>query len=222
VPIPTDVPFPVAALIGCAVTTGVGAVTNTARVRPGDTSVVLGCGGVGQSILLGLGLVGADTIIAVDLSDERLALAREFGAAHTLRGDDPDLNDHIHAITGGGADHAFEAIGAPATIEMLPRLIGRGGQAVVVGMTPEGVRVDFDPFDLADQGKRILGCNYGSSVPSVDFPRLAHLYASGRLPLDRLVGRTVALDAVNEALEGLRRAVGLRTVITQTIPCPNV
>ena len=222
VPIPTDLPFPVAALIGCAVTTGVGAVTNTARVRPGDTSVVLGCGGVGQSILLGLGLVGADTVIAVDLSDERLALAREFGAAHTLRGDDPDLSDHIHAITGGGADHAFEAIGAPATIEMLPRLIGRGGQAVVVGMTPEGVRVDFDPFDLADQGKRILGCNYGSSVPSVDFPRLAHLYASGRLPLDRLVGRTVALDAVNEALEGLRRAVGLRTVITQTIPCPNV
>jgi S-(hydroxymethyl)glutathione dehydrogenase/alcohol dehydrogenase len=222
VPIPTDVPFPVAALIGCAVTTGVGAVTNTARVRPGDTAVLLGCGGVGQSILLGLGLVGADTIIAVDLSDERLALAREFGAAHTFRGDDPDLSDHIHAITGGGAEHAFEAIGAPATIEMLPRLIGRGGQAVVVGMTPEGIRVEFDPFDLADQGKRILGCNYGSSVPSVDFPRLARLYASGRLPLGRLIGRTVALDTVNEALEGLQRAVGLRTVITQTIPCPNV
>ena len=222
VPIPEDVPFPVAALIGCAVTTGVGAVTNTARVRPGDSAVVLGCGGVGQAILLGLSLVGANTIIAVDLSDERLALAREFGAAHTLRGDDPDLGDHIQAITGGGADHAFEAIGAPATIEMLPRLIGRGGQAVVVGMPAEGVQVAFDPFDLADQGKRIVGCNYGSSVPSVDFPRLARLYASGQLPLDRLVGRTVALDAVNEALEELRRAVGLRTVITQPIPCPNV
>jgi S-(hydroxymethyl)glutathione dehydrogenase/alcohol dehydrogenase len=218
VPIANDVAFPVAALIGCAVTTGVGAVVNTAHVRPGDTAVVLGCGGVGQAVVLGLGLVGAGATIAVDLSNERLAVAREFGAAHTLRGDDPDLSDHIRAITGGGADHAFEAIGAPATIEMLPRLIGRGGQAVVVGMPAEGVRVAFDPFELADQGKRILGCNYGSSVPSVDFPRLARLYASGRLQLDRLVGRTVALDAVNEALEDLQRAVGLRTVITQAIP----
>jgi S-(hydroxymethyl)glutathione dehydrogenase / alcohol dehydrogenase len=221
VSISRDVPFPVAALIGCAVTTGVGAVINTARVRPGDTAVVLGCGGVGQAILLGLKLVGANTIITVDLSDERLALAGELGATHLLRGDDPDLAWHIRAITGGGADHAFEAIGSPETLELLPQLIGRGGQAVVVGMPPEGVRVVFDPFDLADQGKRILGCNYGSSVPSVDFPRLARLYTSGRLPLDRLVGRTIALDAVDGALDDLRQAVGLRTVITQTTPYPD-
>jgi S-(hydroxymethyl)glutathione dehydrogenase/alcohol dehydrogenase len=218
VSISRDIPFPVAALIGCAVSTGVGAVINTARVRPGDTAVVLGCGGVGQAILLGLNLVGANTIIAVDLSDERLALAGELGATHLLRGDDPDLAGHIRVITGGGADHAFEAIGSPVTIELLPQLVGRGGQAVVVGMPAEGVLVAFDPFDLADQGKRILGCNYGSSVPSVDFPRLARLYASGRLPLDRLVGRTIALDGVDEALEDLRRAVGLRTVITQATP----
>jgi len=221
VSISRDVPFPVAALIGCAVTTGVGAVINTARVRPGDTAIVLGCGGVGQAILLGLNLVGANTIIAVDLSDERLALAGELGATHLLRGDDPDLAGHIRVITGGGVDHAFEAIGSPVTIELLPQLVGRGGQAVVVGMPAEGVLVAFDPFDLADQGKRILGCNYGSSVPSVDFPRLARLYASGRLPLDRLVGRTIALDDVDEALEDLRRAVGLRTVITQTNSYPD-
>ena len=221
VSISRDIPFPVAALIGCAVTTGVGAVINTARVRPGDTAVVLGCGGVGQAILLGLNLVGANTIIAVDLSDERLALAGELGATHLLRGDDPDLAGHIRVITGGGADHAFEAIGSPVTIELLPQLVGRGGQAVVVGMPAEGVLVSFDPFDLADQGKRILGCNYGSSVPSVDFPRLARLYASGRLPLDRLVGRTIALDGVDEALEDLRRAVGLRTVIIQATPYPD-
>jgi S-(hydroxymethyl)glutathione dehydrogenase / alcohol dehydrogenase len=221
VSISRDVPFPVAALIGCAVTTGVGAVINTARVRPGDTAVVLGCGGVGQAILLGLNLVGANAIIAVDLSDERLALAGELGATHLLRGDDPDLAGHIHVITGGGADHAFEAIGSPVTIELLPQLVGRGGQAVVVGMPGEGVLVAFDPFDLADQGKRILGCNYGSSVPSVDFPRLARLYTSGRLPLDRLVGRTIALDGVDEALEDLRRAVGLRTVIIQATPYPD-
>ncbi len=213
IPVGDDLPFPVAALIGCAVTTGVGAVVNTARARPGDSAVVVGCGGVGQAILLGLGLVGADPVIAVDLSDDRLALARELGATHALRGDDPDLGDHIRSITGGGADHAFEAIGRAATIEVLPSLVRRGGQAVIVGMPAEGVTVPLDPFDLADSGKSVLGCNYGSSVPSVDFPRLARLYASGRLPLDRLVGRTTTLDDVDGALEDLRRAAGLRTVI---------
>jgi S-(hydroxymethyl)glutathione dehydrogenase/alcohol dehydrogenase len=168
---------------------------------------------VGQAILLGLGLVGADPVIAVDLSDDRLALARELGATHALRGDDPDLGDHIRSITGGGADHAFEAIGRAATIEVLPSLVRRGGQAVIVGMPAEGVTVPLDPFDLADSGKSVLGCNYGSSVPSVDFPRLARLYASGRLPIDRLVGRTTTLDDVDEAVEDLRRAAGLRTVI---------
>lgn len=213
VPVPESVPFPVAALIGCAVTTGVGAVTNTARVRPGDSAVVLGCGGVGQAVVLGLGLSGAGVVIAVDLSDERLELARELGATHTLRGDDPDLVDQVRAMTGGGADHAFEAIGARSTIEALPALVGRGGQAVIVGMPAEGVRVALDPFDIADGGKRILGCNYGSSVPSVDFPRIARLYASGRLPLERLVGRTIGLDSVEEALDDLRRAAGLRTIV---------
>ena len=211
--IPDEVPFPVAALIGCAVTTGVGAVVNTARVRPGDSAVVIGCGGVGQAILLGLGLVGADPVVAVDLSEERLSRARELGATHALRGDDPDLGDHVRSITGDGADHAFEAIGKAATIEMLPSLVCRGGQAVIVGMPAEGVSVPLDPFDLADGGKRVLGCNYGSSVPSVDFPKLARLYASGRLPLDRLVGRTTTLDDIDGALDDLRRAVGLRTII---------
>lgn len=213
--VPDGVPFPVAALIGCAVTTGVGAAANTAAARPGDSAVVVGCGGVGQAILLGLGLVGADPVIAVDLSDERLALASELGAAHALRGDDPDLAEHVRAITGGGADHAFEAIGNPATIGMLPSLLCRGGQAVIVGMPAEGVTVPLDPFDLADGGKRVLGCNYGSSVPLVDFPKIARLYLSGRLPLDRLVGRTTTLDGVDGALEDLRRAAGLRTVIEQ-------
>ena len=215
VAIPEEVPFPVAALIGCAVTTGVGAVVNTAGVRPGDSAVVVGCGGVGQAILLGLGLVGADPVVAVDLSEERLALARELGATHALRGDDPDLADHVGVITGDGADHAFEAIGKAATIGMLPSLVCRGGQAVIVGMPAEGVTVPLDPFDLADGGKRVLGCNYGSSVPAVDFPKLARLYLSGHLPLDRLAGRTTTLDGVDDDLDDLRQAAGLRTVIEQ-------
>lgn len=211
--VPADLPFSVAALIGCAVTTGVGAVLHTAGVRAGESGVVIGAGGVGQAIILGLRLVGADPIVAVDLSEHRLALARELGATHTVSGDDPDLRRRVRELT-GGADHAFEAIGNPATIEVLPRLIGTGGNAVIVGMAAVGQRVSFDPFRLADQGKRILGCNYGSSVPAVDFPRMAALYRSGRLPLDRLVGATVGLEDTNHALSDLRRAVGLRTVIT--------
>jgi S-(hydroxymethyl)glutathione dehydrogenase/alcohol dehydrogenase len=214
---PADVPARVAALIGCAVTTGVGAVLNTASVRPGDSAVVVGCGGVGQAILLGLSLVGAGPIVAVDLSDERLAHARSLGATHLLRGDDPDLVAHVAAITGGGADHAFEAIGRPETITLLPSLVGRGGQAVLVGMPAEGVRASFDPFDLADAGKKVLGCNYGSSVPAVDFPRIAQLYRSGRLPLDALVGAERPLDELDEAFGDLRNAVGLRTILDLTI-----
>lgn len=216
VAVPADLPAGIAALIGCAVTTGVGAVLNTAEVRAGDSAVVVGCGGVGQSILLGLALVGADPIIAVDLSDERLAHARALGATHALRGDDPDLVAEIAAITDGGADHAFEAIGRAETITQLPSLIGRGGQAVLVGMPAEGVSARIDPFDLADAGKRVLGCNYGSSVPAVDFPRIARLYRSGRLPLDALIGTVRPLDELDAAFGDLRGAVGLRTILDLT------
>ncbi len=210
--VPDDLLFPVAALIGCVVTTGVGAVLNTAGVRAGESGVVIGCGGVGQAIVLGLRLVGADPIVAVDLSEERLAHVRELGATHTMRGDNPELASDIRRLT-GGADHAFEAIGLPQTIELLPRLIGPGGTAVVVGMPPVRATASFLPFDLAASGSRIVGSNYGSSVPAVDFPRLARLHLSGRLPLDSLVGRTRPLDEVNEALADLEGAVGLRTVI---------
>ena len=212
VPIPAGVPFGVAALIGCSVTTGVGAVLNTAGVRAGESAVVIGCGGVGQAILLGLALVGANPVVAVDLSEDRLAQARALGATVTFRGDDEDLVDRVRDAT-GGADHAFEAIGLPRTIEMLPALLGAGGTAVVVGMPAIEARATFSPFDLADQGKRILGCNYGSSVPGVDFPRIAALYLAGRLPLDRLIGRTRPLAEADEALADLTGAVGLRTIL---------
>jgi S-(hydroxymethyl)glutathione dehydrogenase/alcohol dehydrogenase len=207
------VPPAVAALIGCAVTTGVGAVLRTAAVRAGDGAVVVGCGGVGQAVLLGLGLAGADPVVAVDLSPERLDQARALGATHVLRGDDPDLVPHVAQITGGGADHAFEAVGRGATMELLPALVGRGGQGVLVGMPAAGTRIEVDPFDLADQGKRLVGCNYGSSVPAIDFPRLARLYLSGRLALDRLVGRRAGLHDADAALADLRDAVGLRTIL---------
>jgi S-(hydroxymethyl)glutathione dehydrogenase / alcohol dehydrogenase len=195
------VPAEVAALIGCSVATGIGAVLNTAAVKAGESAVVVGCGGVGQAIVLGLVLAGADPIVAVDLDAGRREQALALGATSAVD------------VAEGGFDHAFEAIGRAETLAALPGLVARGGRAVVVGMPAEGVRVAIDPFDLADQGKRILGCNYGSSVPSVDFPRLARLYLAGRLPLDRLVGGRRPLDEAQAALDDLRDAVGLRTVL---------
>ena len=196
------VPAEVAALIGCSVATGVGAVLNTAGVRPGESAVVVGCGGVGQAIILGLLLAGASPILAVDLSAERREQALALGAHAAVESAE------------GEFDHAFEAIGRGSTIEALPGLLARGGQGVLVGMPAEGVRASIDPFDLADQGKRLIGCNYGSSVPAVDFPRLAQLYLTGRRPLDQLVGRRRGLDEAGAALDDLRDAVGLRTVLT--------
>jgi S-(hydroxymethyl)glutathione dehydrogenase/alcohol dehydrogenase len=195
------VPAEVAALIGCSVATGVGAVLNTARVEAGETAVVVGCGGVGQAIVLGLALAGAREIVAVDLSEERRAQALALGATSAV------------AAAEGEFDHAFEAIGRADTLAALPGLLARGGQGVIVGMPAEGVRVAVDPFDLADQGKRLIGCNYGSSVPAVDFPRLADLYLAGRLPLDQLVGRRRRLEEAVGALHDLRDVVGLRTVL---------
>lgn len=207
-----ELPFEVGALLGCSVTTGVGAVVNTAKVPIGSTAVVIGCGGVGLSVIMGLKLVGAHPIVAVDLSPEKLGMARELGATVTLRGDEVDVAAYLQEHF-GGADFAFEAIGRVATIESLPSMLTAGGVAVLVGMTPVGARVSIDPFDLADRGKSILGCNYGSSVAKRDIPTLAALYLAGRLPLDRLIGRVRPLVEASVALDELRAGVGLRSIL---------
>jgi len=186
---------------------------NVLRPQPGQRIGFWGIGTVGLAGVMAARAADCENIVAVDLSEERLAHARTLGATDALRGDDPELAEHVVRLTGGGADHAFEAIGRAQTIELLPALVGRGGQAVLVGMPAAGVRASIDPLDLADQGKRILGCNYGSSVPAVDFPRLARLYARGRLPLDRLVGFRGGLGDADRALADLRDAVGLRAVL---------
>ncbi len=207
-----ELPFEVGALLGCAVTTGVGAAVNTAGVRPGETAVVIGCGGVGLATIMGLRLAGAGTIVAVDLSAERREAADRFGATVTLDGSQTDVaswcQEHL-----GGADYAFECVGSPRLIEQLPAMIGSGGAAIVVGMPPIGVKVPIDAFDLADQGKRILGCNYGSSVAAIDIPRLAGLFLEGRLPLDQLVGTRRPLAEVEAAFEDLKASIGLRGIL---------
>lgn len=207
-----ELPFEIGALLGCSVTTGIGAVVNTAAVPMGSSAVVIGCGGVGLSIILGLKLIGANPIIAVDVSDEKLAVAAELGATVLLRGDQVDVAQEVQDLF-GGVDFAFEAIGRVATIESLPAMLKAGGAAVLVGMTAIGARASIDPFDLADQGKRILGCNYGSSVARVDIPRLAGLYLAGRLPLEKLIGSTRPMSRAGEALDELQRGVGLRSIL---------
>jgi S-(hydroxymethyl)glutathione dehydrogenase/alcohol dehydrogenase len=212
VPIPKDVPFDVASLLGCSVATGVGAVVNDAKVVAGSSAVVVGAGGVGLSIIMGLQLVGANPIIAVDLGEDKLALAREFGATHTIV-PGGDLAEQISEITGGGADYAFEAIGRVETIESLPGLLAAGGSAVIVGLPPANAPVAIDALALAETGKRIIGSNYGSTVPGRDFPRLASLYLAGRLPVDRLITHRIPLEEVNEAFDAMRRGERARSVI---------
>ncbi|WP_440709343.1 alcohol dehydrogenase catalytic domain-containing protein [Herbiconiux sp. YIM B11900] len=214
--VPADLPFSVGALLGCSVTTGIGAVLNTAGVRAGESAAVVGCGGVGLSIIMGLALAGAGEIIAIDVSAEKLAVAERLGATTLIRA---DLADPVQTITDrfGGVDFAFEAIGRVPTIESLPAMLVPGGAAVLVGMTAIGARASIDPFTLADRGLRILGCNYGSSVARVDIPRYAALYTAGRLPLDQLIGQTRPVSEAGNALEDLRNGVGLRTVLVPEV-----
>ncbi|MCP3766268.1 alcohol dehydrogenase catalytic domain-containing protein [Streptomyces sp. MAR25Y5] len=212
VKVPEELPFGIGALLGCSITTGIGAVMNTARVRPGESAVVIGTGGVGLSVVMGLHLVGADPVVAVDLSPERLAVAKRFGATHTLDGAATDVAAWCQEEL-GGVDFAFEAIGSPAVIETLPAMLTSGGAAVLVGMAPSGATGSFDLFDLADQGKRILGCNYGSSIGEIDIPKLARLHLAGRLPLDDLIGATRPLSEARAAFEDLRSNTGVRTIL---------
>jgi len=205
----------IAALIGCAVTTGVGAAMDTARVRPGESVVVIGAGGVGVSVVMGAALAGASPILAIDTAPANLAVARAAGATHTVisTGDDEGLRAAILAIVPGGADHALEAIGLTRTIELAVELIRPGGTATLVGMTPQGERAGIDVYRFVEEGKRLLGSNYGSAVPAIAFPRIARLYAAGRLPLDLLVTERIELDGIEGALEAMRRRDGLRRVV---------
>lgn len=154
-----------------------------------------------------------ERIVAVDLSPERLAVAERFGATHTLDGAGTDVAAWCQEQL-GGVDYAFEAIGSPKVVETLPAMLTSGGAAVLVGMAPTGATGSFDLFDLADQGKRILGCNYGSSVGEIDIPKPARLYLAGRLPLDDLIGRTRPLRETAQAFDDLRSNTGVRTILT--------
>ena len=214
VPIRKEMPWPQAALIGCCVPTGVGAVTRCAQVEAGASVVVIGCGGVGLNVVQGARLAGASRIIACDLLENKLAFAREFGATHTLDAGRENVVERVRELTGGrGADYAFDAIGSEATTLQIVDAIRPGGTAVIVGMAAASVRAPIAPFPMAVQEKTLKGTMYGTVRPDVDFPWLVELYLQGRLEIDRLVSRTYTLDEINEGFAAMRGGQVARGVV---------
>jgi len=208
------VPADVAAVVGCAVTTGFGAATKTVRIAAGNTAVVIGLGGVGLSAVLGCAAQAAGLVVAVDVHDDKLAMAKRAGATHVINARETDPVTAIAELTKGrGADFAFEAIGLKATIEQAIAMLGSRGTAVLVGMPPEGVKFEADPTLVALMELSIVGSNYGSANPPIDFPRILALAQSGQLDLASLITARISLDSINDAFEAMKRGEGIRTVI---------
>ncbi|HEY6014845.1 MAG TPA: Zn-dependent alcohol dehydrogenase [Candidatus Limnocylindrales bacterium] len=216
IPLPEGVDPAVAALIGCCVSTGVGAVTKTAAVPAGASVAVIGLGGVGLSCVMGAVLAGAGRIVAIDRVPAKLDVARELGATDGLvaTGDPTATLQALRDLTDGGPDFVFEAIGRTATVELAIESLPVGGTAVLVGLTAFDARASVAAYPLVDGARRILGSNYGSADPAVDFPRYAALHLAGRLPVDRLIDRRIALDDLEAAFDRLRAGEGLRQVVT--------
>ncbi len=212
VPLPPSIPLWQAALLGCGVVTGIGAV-NRAGLRVGASVCVIGCGGVGLQVIAGARLAGAGTIVAVDVDEAKLELALRRGATHALRAaDGAHVVEDVMALTGGGVEHAFEVVGRPETIRQAWDVLRPGGTAMVVGVAPVGVEVALPAIEFLSE-KTITGSYYGSSDVHASLGRLVQLVVDGRLDLGEVVSDVIALDEVQEALDRLRRGEGARSVI---------
>jgi Zn-dependent alcohol dehydrogenase len=212
VKIPAELPLWQAALLGCGVVTGIGAVRNAAQVARGESVCVIGCGGVGLQVIAGARLSGAAPIVAVDRSTEKLERARSLGATDTVDSSVEDTAAAVRDLTGGGADHAFEVVGTPDTIRLAWDAIRSGGQVVVVGVVPRGVEVSVPGIEFLSD-KTLRGTYYGSGDAAADLPDLAALAVAGELDLAGVVTHTTDLDGVEAALDRLRRGEGARTVV---------
>ncbi len=213
--LPSDIPLDRAALVGCGVTTGVGAVLFAAGVRAGESVLVLGCGGVGLNVVQGAALVGAAPIIAADVVPQKLELARQLGATHVVNPREQDLIEVVRSLTAGrGADYAFEVIGRPDTIQQAYAATRKGGTTVVVGLTPIGTTVPLDPLDLLRSEKTIKGTVYGTANLPLDIPRLLELYRLGRIKLDELISRRLRLEEINEGFETMLAGSVARSIVT--------
>ncbi len=206
-------PFEHAALFGCAVVTGVGAVVNTAQVTPGTRVAVIGLGGVGLAALLGARAAGAQVRIAIDLSDEKLALARSLGATHAWNAADPDVAAQVREATRGGADYAFEMAGATAALELAYRITRRGGTTVSAGLAHPKAVLPVPQLSLVAEERTLRGSYLGSADPERDIPRFIDWFRQGRLPVDRLLTSTLTLEEINAGFDRLADGHGVRQVI---------
>jgi S-(hydroxymethyl)glutathione dehydrogenase / alcohol dehydrogenase len=213
VPIPAELPLWQAALLGCGVVTGMGAVRNVARVQAGDSVAVFGCGGVGLQVIAGARLAGAGPLVAIDRVPEKLELARTHGATHVIDAAiEESPVDAVRGLTGDGADFAFEVIGRPETIRLAWDVIRPGGTAVVVGLVPVGVEASVPAIEFLSD-KSLRGTYYGSGDPAAELPELARLALDGSLDLAKVVTHVGDLEGVEAALDRLRRGEGARTVL---------
>jgi len=213
IPVRKDMPLDKACLVGCSVMTGVGAAINTAKVQPGSSVVVIGCGGVGLNVIQGAALAGADKVIAVDVLENKLAFAREFGATHVVDASQGDVVARIQAMTDGGADYAFEAIGNSKTILQAYESTCLGGVTTVVGMAPEDDYVSINALSLPRSERVIMGSWYGSARPWVDLPKMVDLYLNGKIKIDPMISRTYRLDEINTAYDALANGEVARSIL---------
>jgi S-(hydroxymethyl)glutathione dehydrogenase/alcohol dehydrogenase len=207
-----DMPLDRAALIGCGVTTGVGAVLNTARIEAGSSVAVFGAGGVGLAAIQGARIGGARMIIAVDISENKLATAKELGATHIVDASSHDPVQAIREMTGGGVDYSFEAIGLKVAAEQAFNCLRSGGTATVIGMIPVGQKVELDGFQFLSE-KKIQGSTMGSNRFRIDMPRYIDFYLQGRLKLDEMITRRGKLEDVNEAFRAMKAGEVARSVL---------
>ena len=207
-----DMPLDRAALIGCGVMTGVGAVFHTAKVEPGMDVAIIGCGGVGLAAVNGAAIAGAGRIIAVDTVGSKLNLAKEFGATHVIDASEKDMVGEVREITGGGVHHAVECIGLKVTAENAFRMIRPGGTATIVGMIPVGTKIELHGPEFLRE-KRIQGSTMGSNRFRVDMPRLVDFYLNGKLHLDEMITQRIELEDINTAFADMKSGSVARSVI---------
>ncbi|MFT4676565.1 MAG: S-(hydroxymethyl)glutathione dehydrogenase/alcohol dehydrogenase [Patiriisocius sp.] len=207
-----DMPMDRAALIGCSTTTGVGAVFHTAKVEPGSIVAVIGCGGVGLGAINGAAIAGASQIIAIDMVDSKLELAKAVGATHTINASTCDAVGEVLEMTKGGCHYTFEAIGLKATAEQAFKMLQSGGVATVIGMIPIGTMVEIHGVELLAE-KKLQGSNMGSNRFRVDMPRFVDFYLDGKLHLDQMISKHIKLADVNDALQALKSGQEARHII---------
>ena len=208
-----ELPLEEAALFGCAVLTGVGAVVNTARVQAGASAAVIGLGGVGLCSLLGAIAAGARDVVAIDLADDKLVFARELGATATFNAKDPDCAEQVRSATGGGVEFAFELAGSVRALELAYKVTRRGGTTVTVGLPHPSKQLSIPAVSLVAEERTLRGSYLGSGVPALDVPRYIDAYKAGKLPVDRLLTHRVELDDINEGFDRLASGEAVRQAV---------